>query len=268
MDPAAAPPSATAERAAGRLTARSVIASTLLGVTPPELPTRSLVATAELLGIAPGTARVAMSRMVAAGELAATGDGYRLIGPLLDRQARQDQSRRGPLPEWDGTWTTAVVVAEGRPATERAQLRSAMVALRHAELREGVWLRPANLPTGLLPDAEAVVAAQCTLLDARPHDPRALATDLWELTGWADRAGQLRARLAVLGARLEAGDHDALAEAFVASADALRHLQADPLLPAELLPAEWPGPALRAEHAAYDRAFKATLGEWQHARLR
>ena len=35
-----------------RLTARSAIASTLLGVSPPELPTRSLVATVELLGIA------------------------------------------------------------------------------------------------------------------------------------------------------------------------------------------------------------------------
>ena len=41
---------------ARRLTARSVVASTLLGSDPPELPTRSLVGTAALFGIAPGTA--------------------------------------------------------------------------------------------------------------------------------------------------------------------------------------------------------------------
>ncbi len=263
-------PAATPEHDAAtrRLTARSVIASTLLGVTPPALPTRSLVATAELLGIAPGTTRVAMSRMVAAGELAATGDGYRLTGPLLDRQARQEQSRRGPLPTWDGSWIVAVVTAEGRLAAERSELRSAMVALRRAELREGVWLRPANLPTGVLPEAEAVVAAQCTLLDSVPRDPPSLAAELWDLTGWADRATDLRANLARLGQRLADDGHRALADGFVASADTLRHLQADPLLPVELLPPDWPGAPLRDDHAAYDRTFKATLRAWQRDRTR
>jgi phenylacetic acid degradation operon negative regulatory protein len=249
-----------------RLTARSVIASTLLGVSPPELPTRSLVATAELLGIAPGTARVAMSRMVAAGELSAAGDGYRLTGPLLDRQTRQALSRRGPSAAWDGSWTTAVVTLDGRPATERADLRAAMAALRHAELREGVWLRPDNLPTGSLPDAEAVVAAQCTLLDGRPREPAALAARLWDLAGWSRHAGALLADVDRLGRRLDDGDPAALAEGFVVSAAVLRHLQADPLLPAELLPPSWPGPTLRAAHAAYDRSFKAVLRAWQRAR--
>ena len=86
-----------------RLTARSVVASTLLGVRPPQLPTRALVGTAELLGISPGTARVAISRMVASGELEAIDDGYRLASPsLLARQARQDLSRGGRTGRWDG----------------------------------------------------------------------------------------------------------------------------------------------------------------------
>ena len=58
-----------------RLTARSVLASTLLGLDPPELRTAALVAGAELLGVSPGTARVAISRMVTAGELEPTADG-------------------------------------------------------------------------------------------------------------------------------------------------------------------------------------------------
>ena len=84
-----------------RLAARSVIASTLLGLRPPQLRTAALVAGAELLGVSPGTARVAISRMVAAGELEPTADGYRLAGHLLARQARQDLSRLGAPEPWD-----------------------------------------------------------------------------------------------------------------------------------------------------------------------
>ncbi|HKY75862.1 MAG TPA: PaaX domain-containing protein, C- domain protein, partial [Acidimicrobiia bacterium] len=64
------------------LTARSVLASVLLGTEPPWLPTRLLVRTAELFGIADGTARVALSRMASAGEAVPEGGGYRLVGRL------------------------------------------------------------------------------------------------------------------------------------------------------------------------------------------
>jgi phenylacetic acid degradation operon negative regulatory protein len=45
----------------------------------------------------------------------------------------------------------------------------------------------------------------------------------------------------------------------------LRHLQADPLLPAELLPARWPGSALRADYDRYDAAYRSTLRAWFRA---
>jgi phenylacetic acid degradation operon negative regulatory protein len=265
--PPANPPRPVVDPVRGgrRLTARSVIASTLLGVSPPELPTRSLVATAELLGIAPGTARVAISRMVAAGELHATGDGYRLVGPaLLARQARQDLSRQGPAAgPWDGTWRTAVVTGPARPVADRTALRAAATALRLAELREGVWLRPANLPVETLPAAEATVADQCLELRGTVDDPRELAADLWDLDGWAEAATTLVEVLGALGDRLSHGDHASLAEGFVASAAVLRHLQGDPLLPVELVPDSWPGDDLRAAHQRYDRDFKAALAAWQ-----
>ncbi|HEX8582205.1 MAG TPA: hypothetical protein VF640_07745, partial [Acidimicrobiales bacterium] len=98
------------------LTARNVIASTLLGVRPPELAGRVLVRSGELFGIAEGTTRVALSRMVAAGELEADGGRYRLTGRLLARQARQAESRTGATGPWDGTWRLAVVTADRRPA--------------------------------------------------------------------------------------------------------------------------------------------------------
>jgi phenylacetic acid degradation operon negative regulatory protein len=256
----------TAIPARPRLTARSVIASTLLGTSPPALTTRALVGSAELLGVGAGTARVAISRMVAAGELEPTDDGYRLAGHLLQRQARQDLSRTGTSGSWDGTWATALVPAEARPAAERSELRRAMAALRYGELRDGVWLRPANLPSGTLPWADRIAARQTIAVTGRVDDEQRLVACLWDLDGWADGARSLLDELAPLQARLDRGDSDALAAGFVSAAAVLRHLQADPLLPDPLLPDRWPGGALRASQSRFDASFKAVLRDWHLAR--
>lgn len=245
------------------LTARNVVASTLLGVRPPELPGRVLVRSGELFGIAEGTTRVALSRMVAAGELEADGGRYRLTGRLLARQARQGESRAGATRAWDGGWRLAVVTADRRPAGERADLRAAMAALRLTERREGVWLRPDNLDPARLPDARAVADRQCAWFGAQPDgDPAALATGLWDLDGWAAGARALVARVAGHLGALEGGDTGALAPGFVLSAAVLRHLQADPLLPADLLPRRWPGDELRRAYDRYDAAFAAVWRDW------
>ena len=47
--------------------------------------------------------------MQAMGELVAVDGAYELSGHLLERQARQDQSRVGRTGEWDGRWEMAVV---------------------------------------------------------------------------------------------------------------------------------------------------------------
>jgi phenylacetic acid degradation operon negative regulatory protein len=195
--------------------------------------------------------------MLAAGELAADDGRYRLAGHLLERQARQEASRRPHVvPAWDGTWRTAVVVADRRPPAERAALRTAMTRHRFGELREGVWLRPANV-RGPGPDVDGV-----TWLSSRPDDPGGIVARLWDVPGWAARAGRLRAAMAGVVDDLERGDEDALAPAFEISAAVLRHLQADPLLPDDLLPRRWPGAALRSEYDRYDVAFKTVWRSW------
>jgi phenylacetic acid degradation operon negative regulatory protein len=229
------------------LTARSVVLSTLLGSHPPELRVRHLISVAEVFGIAEGTIRVALSRMVAAGDLTGSDGAYRLTGRLLERQIRQDDSRTPRTLEWDGTWEMAVVAAERRPAAERATLRQAMARLRLAELREGTWLRPANLDR----DRPDIITGQCALFVARPEDdPVALAASLWDLGGWARRADRLRA-----GFDRASG----VAEQFTVSAAILRHMLADPLLPALLLPAGWPGESLRATYDRFEGAFRTLL---------
>jgi len=247
------------------LTARSVVASTLLGVDPPRLPTRLLVRSGELFGISQGTTRVALSRMVAAGELIAVGDGHELAGHLLERQARQQASRSPTTRSWDGRWAMAVVVGGARASDARAELRHAMAGLRMGELREGVWLRPDNLVGHPAPGLDAVVDAQCqrfvsSLPDADGSTP--LSGRLWDLPAWKSRADELRTELDAIVGSLERGDTDALAPGFVLSAAVLRHLLADPLLPPELLPDGWSGDALRLDYDRYDDAFKALWRDW------
>lgn len=228
------------------LTARSVVLSTLLGHHPPALPARALVRAGALFGTAEGTVRTALTRMVAAGDLEQRDGTYRLTDRLLARQARQDDSRAPRTRAWDGGWEIAVVTTERRAPADRAALRQAMAALRLAELREGCWLRPANL----VRDRPAVVAEQCAVLTGWPEgDPARLAAQLWDLDGWAARAVALEAALRPGG----------LAEQFTVSAAVLRHLLADPVLPAALLPPHWPGERLRRHYEAFDHDFRELL---------
>ncbi|CAM5337770.1 PaaX family transcriptional regulator C-terminal domain-containing protein [Streptomyces abikoensis] len=235
------------------LTARSVVLSTLLGHHPPALPARALVRVGELFGTAEGTVRTALTRMVAAGDLEQHDGTYRLTDRLAARQARQDDSRAPRTRRWDGGWEIAVVTADRRSAPDRAALRQAMAALRLGELREGCWMRPANLLREPERDRPRVVAEQCALFTGAPEgDPAELAAALWDLDGWAGRARALEAALRE--------DRTAdLAGRFTVSAAVLRHLLADPVLPEALLPADWPGEELRRRYEAFDRDFRALL---------
>lgn len=243
------------------LSARSVVASVLLGVHPPRLPTRVLVRAAGLFGITEGAARTALSRMTARGELEPDGDGYRLVGHLLERQATQDIGRAGRTLPWSGDWVLAVVSPGAREAAERLALRRAADALRMAELREGVWTRPDNLPAGRAPAAEATLAAQCQLWVGQPSEPPDVG-GLFALEAWARVALGLIDRLEASRPTLDAGDPAGLAAGFLLSAEVLRHLRRDPLLPADLLPPAWPGDRLRVAYGAHEEAFVEVWRTW------
>jgi phenylacetic acid degradation operon negative regulatory protein len=233
-----------------------VLASALLGEDPPELPVAHLVHLAGLFGINENRTRVALSRMASAGEVTTEGSGrYRLAGHLLDRQERQAASRRGETRPWRGRWRMAVVIGSGRAAEDRSARRKRLTRARLAERREGVWLRPDNIEVG--PDLSKDPDVE--LFTGVPDgDPAALAARLWDLGRWAGRARELARELDGLAPTAPAG----LARGFELSASVLRHLQGDPLLPAELLPTGWPGSALRQNYARWDRRYRQVLAVW------
>jgi phenylacetic acid degradation operon negative regulatory protein len=247
-------------------TTRSVIASTLLGTHPPTLPATALIRSCAMFGIQEGTVRVALTRMVATGELTTSGDGrYELAGHLRQRQSRQDQSRAGvSANEWDGQWEMAVIDAtEARSAAVRAELRGSFSRLRLGELREGVWLRPTNLDPKRMPEDRTLASESARWFVSRAHDSRETAQRLWDTVGWASQAKalltQLQGETKILSSSRLPSE---LATAFTLNADVLRHFQADALLPNELLPQNWPGARLREKFELFDALFQERWRTW------
>ncbi|MEO8815295.1 MAG: PaaX family transcriptional regulator C-terminal domain-containing protein [Mycobacterium sp.] len=227
------------------MTARSVVLSVLLGAHPAAAATAGelLRLTAEF-GLKDTTLRVALTRMVSAGDLIRSADGYRLSDRLLARQSRQDEALHPRVRHWRGDWTTVVITSVGEDARSRAALRSALSHSRFAELREGVWLRPDNLDVELSTE----IRGRSRLLAARDAEPQELARRLWDLSGWASTGTDL------LDAMTQADD---VPGRFVVAAAMVRHLLTDPVLPAELLAPGWPGERLRDAY----QSFAAELGE-------
>lgn len=244
------------------LSARSVLASALLGADDGRLSVARLVGVASAFGISDGAARTCLWRMVSTGELTSDGGSYALAGRLLERRQRVDEaSRIGDAPRWDGTWELAVVSLERRSAADRLELRKAATALHLAELREGVWIRPDNLDPQRLSASRAVLDRQCTHFHRAATDITAdRMRSLFALDGWADGA---RALIDAMTAVLDAGSRDDSAESFTyefaLSIAVVRCLQLDPLLPAELVEEHWPGDRLRSTYRRFDNAFKQRI---------
>ena len=96
-------------------------------------------------------------------------------------------------------------------------------------------MRPDNL--GLELDDE--LRDRVRIMQARDDAPAELAGRLWDLPSWAHNGQQLLVDMS------SAADVPAR---FVLAAAIVRHLLTDPVLPDELLPADWPGTPLRAAY--------------------
>jgi phenylacetic acid degradation operon negative regulatory protein len=211
-------------------------------------PVAALVRMLAPLGITAPAVRTAVSRMARQGWLAAVrlpeGAGYELTPRAVHRlDEAADRIYRHGRPDWDGHWHV-VVVGRVRERARRDRLRAALAYLGYAPIDETTWISPRpSVELEPLLEAERVRAER---FDARyDGDPRGLAARAWDLDGlahayrrWTDAAGELVARVGQ-------GTPD---EVIFAARSALVHewrkfLFRDPGLPAELLPAGWPGGA-------------------------
>jgi phenylacetic acid degradation operon negative regulatory protein len=231
--------------------ARSLVLSVLLGLPEPQLPAGAVARLAEPFGIAPGTMRTALSRMVAAGELINHGGNYELRGRLLERKEAQDIGRRPPRDAWDGTWWIAVVTVPNRTVAERREFRAHMVNARMGELRPETWLRPANLDGPRVGRDVAVVRGPLS-----GPEPDVLVHELWDLAA-------IDATCRLLIAALDEPDLPIPAMMMRAAA-VVRFLREEPLLPRSLTPDDWRADELRERYRDLDR----TLGRMVSTLLR
>lgn len=221
-----------------RLTARSVILSLLLGLHPASATSAELIRLTSEYEISEAAVRVALTRMVASGDLVRSPDGYGLSDRLLARRRQQDDALRPPTRVWRGAWITVVITSIGIEPRTRADTRRLLCDNRLAELREGVWIRPDNLKLELPIDLEE----RARILYSYDNAPAELAGMLWDLPGWARTGRELLDGMANASQALEQ---------FVAAAAIMRHLMTDPVLPENLLPARWPGDELRTAYAEF-----------------
>jgi phenylacetic acid degradation operon negative regulatory protein len=185
------------------------------------------------VGIAAPAVRTAISRMVMQGWLEPVtingGPGYRTT-ERADRRLRETSDRvyRRSRDAWDGSWHLAVVDAPpGRSA--RSRLRADLGFLGYAEIADNVWVERGG--------------AGARTARARDVDPD--PTSAWDLDSlraayaeWPAVAEDLLRRHL---ARYPDEDESAFAARFHLVHEWRKFLFADPGLPDELLPPDWPG---------------------------
>ncbi len=102
--------SVTVPQSLAKMTARSVVLSVLLGAHPAWATSAELLQLTSDFGIREQTLRVALTRMVTAGDLVRSDDGYRLSERLLTRQRRQDDALYPRTRDWGGgEWVTLLI---------------------------------------------------------------------------------------------------------------------------------------------------------------
>jgi phenylacetic acid degradation operon negative regulatory protein len=211
-----------------------------------QAPVAALVRLLAPVGISAPAVRTAVSRMARQGWLdpvrTADGAGYRLT-PRAVRRLRQaaDRIYRLDAPAWDGRWHV-VVVERVTERSGRDRLKSALAYLGYACVDGSTWISPYQSVEldGLLA-AEQIRADQFHA--SYDGEARELAARAWDIDGLA-RA--YRQWIGLASELLLPPGRDFPDEAVFAARSKLVHewrkfLFVDPGLPAELLPARWPG---------------------------
>jgi phenylacetic acid degradation operon negative regulatory protein len=212
-------------------------------------PVAALVRLLSPLGITAPAVRTAVSRMARQDWLDAVrlpgGAGYALTPRAVRRldQAAERIYRHGKQPDWDGRWH--LLVAERvRERARRERLRAGLEYLGYAPIGETTWVSPRpSVELEALLETERVRAER--FMASYDGDAGSLVVRAWDTDGLAGAYQRWLAAAAELVTPVTA---DAPDEVIFAVRSTLVHewrkfLFRDPGLPAELLPAGWPGRA-------------------------
>jgi phenylacetic acid degradation operon negative regulatory protein len=214
------------------------------------------------LGMSGPAARSLLLRMRRDGWLTSQRVGrqarYRLAPILFAGQERVERQLRGARPAWNGSFSGVLYTVPERARSFRDRLRRSALLLGYVTLHPGLLVATTDRYDDLvavLPTRPAGSQLLRTRLTFSVDDSRRLAADLWDLDGIAAlyQHALVEFELRVAEAQQQPPAGAAALRAFAAAALPLyRAGAADPDLPAELLPGDWPG---RELSAAIGRAF-------------
>lgn len=213
-----------------------------------QAPVAAVVRLLGPVGIAAPAVRTAISRMVMQGWLEPVsiggGRGYRttdLANLRLD--AARDRIYRRTRTAWDGRWHLAFVdPPDARSA--RGRLKADLTFLGYAELSDQVWVSPVRRREL----ASVVERAGASARTARAVDFDPPPTSAWDLDSlraaydeWLEGAATLVDSPDSAPRAGQDADQAAFAARFHLVHEWRKFLFADPDLPDELLPEDWPG---------------------------
>jgi phenylacetic acid degradation operon negative regulatory protein len=239
-----------AARPAPRVSARSLVLDLLSTLRRGAMPVRALVEAAALFGIAPGSVRVALSRLLAEGRIERDLRGSYRLGraavAVHERVASWRRLEERVRPWREGEWL-AVVARRPAPAGAGRVRRRHARALRmlgFRPLERGLEVRPDNLAGGIARVREDLArlglapgALVCELrgLDALTE---ARARALWNARDLVAGYRRHRRAIAASARRLPGRpEPEAMTESFERGGAVLRLLAFDPLLPEPIVPA-------------------------------
>jgi phenylacetic acid degradation operon negative regulatory protein len=208
------------------------------------------------LGVSAPAARSLLLRMRREGWLTSQRAGrearYRLAPVLFVGQERVERQLRGGRPTWNGSFSGVLYMVPERSRAFRDRLRRSAMLLGYVTLRPGLLVATTDRYDELaavLPPRPAGSQLLRTKLTFSAPDSRRLAAELWDVDGIAAHYRRALAEFdgRVAEARQRPPVGAAALRAFAAAALPLyRAGSADPDLPAELLPADWPALKLSA----------------------
>ena len=224
--------------------------------------TWTLIEVCRRVGIGEHAVRSTLNRMVGKGLLRRERTGRTTVYRLTPRSAAvlRDGARRiwevgAVRAEGEGAgWTLLAFTLPAPAQRERHQLRSRLMWAGFGLLQAGLWIAPAPADVGAL-IGDPVLAPHLRIFDAIPHPPTdlpVLSRKIWDLGAVDERYREFITCWADVGpgktqwGRLPGGP---LELQLLLVGEWLGLLSADPRLPADCLPDDWPA-------AAAERIFR------------
>lgn len=237
---------------------------------PMYIPSAALVALLREFDISDQAARAALSRVQRAGYLIGERDGRRTMYRLSPESAGRalTSGRRimrftaetpESVPAWNGRWTMVTYALQTEQVDERREIRRQLRRLGFGPLQDAVWVSPRVTAAQLRRNFDDEFADAITVFEhARLADDDELdVARVWELDELAARYEAIldlvREILPLVRSRSEPSPEVALKARAEAMQEWRKMPAIDPRLPAELLPAKWPGWEARKRFAeVYD----------------